>query len=238
MLLGVPSRTSRFFEAAQQRLDEMLGARVDAGSRRLVHSVGDHSIIECRGRDLGRLVAIGAVDAALSGFDVYLESWLGGYRIARCEVVGSSRPSRLSLVRVRTAEPLARVYAEYPAVASAWLERHGSSAEVVEVRGSVEGLVATDPTCAGVTTVVSGRSVRDNGLVEAAVLVRSDLCLLTGNAVACPDELRGEAASLPSWLPQTPRVEQCRTYDGPPSPRTFSSSTVERHGEEQGVSDE
>jgi ATP phosphoribosyltransferase len=208
VLLGVPSRTSRFYEAVRQRLDELLDVRVDPGSRRLVHSIGNHSIVECRGRDLGRLVAIGAVDAALSGFDVYLESRLSGYRIARCEVVGSSRPTRLALVRVAASAPLARVYSEYPAIAAAWLDHYDSSAEVVEVHGSVEGLVATDPTCGGVTTVVSGRSLRDNGLVEAAVLVRSDLCLLTGDEAACPDVRRGGAASLPRWFPQTPGAKQ------------------------------
>ena len=71
------------------------------------------------------------------------------------------------------------------------------------MRGSIEGLVSCHGDLGGVATVVSGGTMRANGLVTCGELLDSDMCLVTRPGDAdwakrFEGVLRGPA-SAPGW---------------------------------------
>lgn len=182
MTLGIPSASSKFNGAALEVLARSLGADLAPAPPSLLRGACDCDVVGARGRDLPRLVSLGLVDAALTGLDAYLETTLDGHELSAWGMA-SSRPSRLCLMASEHRRPdsFELIVSEYPLLTVAWLTTQGGAggAEVIQMRGSIEGLVSCHERLGGVATVVSGETMRANGLVTCGELLDSDMCLVT-----------------------------------------------------------
>ena len=186
--IGIPSTSSKFYHAASARVFELLGINEEAAQRKrqLVVEVaslylGQVQIIYCRGRDLARYVGLRRLDVAFTGYDVWVDYELRDIRhrgITEAWHVGYSRPARLALAGAKglNIADIRVVLTEYPEITAVFLKHLDCIAELVPVRGSVEGLAAVWRDSACVTTVRSGETLRSNGLIEIETLATTDLC--------------------------------------------------------------
>jgi ATP phosphoribosyltransferase len=74
-----------------------------------------------------------------------------------------------------------RVATKYPRIASAYFERTGRQAEIVEVKGSVELAPLTGLVEAIVDLTATGTTLRENGLV-----IREEIAVATARLIANP----------------------------------------------------
>jgi ATP phosphoribosyltransferase len=204
--LGIPSPASRFHEAAVEVLRRVLPEYSEGGGDRLSECIDGLCVVGARGRDLPRLVDVGMLEAGLTGYDSYLEARLDGRHLTAWHI-DSVRPSRLCLMAryCRAPGDYRCVLSEYPLLTKAWLRARQAAADVViPMRGSIEGLVSQDRDLAGVATVVSGNTVRANGLVVCETLLESDMCLITSTSNSTSIEKFREIVQAPvvspSWL--------------------------------------
>jgi ATP phosphoribosyltransferase len=88
---------------------------------------------------------------------------------------------RLGVIRVAT---------KYPRIASAYFERTGRQAEIVEVKGSVELAPLTGMVEAIVDLTATGTTLRENNLV-----IREEIAVSTARLIANPvsDRLKAQA---------------------------------------------
>jgi ATP phosphoribosyltransferase len=144
-----------------------LALELNEGGRTLRHDAGDAFIIEMRNADVPTYVELGVADAGIVGKDVLLEADRNVYEpvdlgFARC---------RLSLIRERGATgTVRRVASKYPKSTLAYLQRIGSSAEVIKLSGNVELACLTGLADAVVDIVETGGTLRANGLEEVEVI--------------------------------------------------------------------
>lgn len=153
-------------------------AAFDDENSRLLHFATnlDHvSIIRVRSFDVATFVAFGAAQLGICGNDVLMEFdyseiyapldlAIGGCRlsIAQPKDMGEDFDlSRLSHVRIAT---------KYPAITSRYFEAQGIQAECVKLNGAMELAPKLGLTPRIVDLVSSGRTLKDNGLVEVATL--------------------------------------------------------------------
>ena len=149
----------------------------DANARQLQFATNlDHvSIIRVRAFDVATFVAFGAAQLGVAGNDVLMEFdypeiyapldlGIGGCRlcIAQSKVLGDTFDvSRLSHVRVAT---------KYPETTSRYFEAQGIQAECVKLNGAMELAPKLGLTPRIVDLVSSGRTLKENGLVEVATI--------------------------------------------------------------------
>lgn len=149
----------------------------DENSRLLQFATNlDHvSIIRVRSFDVATFVAFGAAQLGICGNDVLMEFdyseiyapldlHIGGCRlsIAQPKDMGEEFDlSRLSHVRIAT---------KYPAITSRYFAAQGIQAECVKLNGAMELAPSLGLTPRIVDLVSSGRTLKDNGLVEVATL--------------------------------------------------------------------
>lgn len=176
-----------------------VGSRDVIPSRQLYERIasshlGCLEVVFCRGRDLANHVAHGYLDLAFTGYDAWSETLLrfsGLRRKAMAWHVGSERPGRLSLVSSATAGSIDYdlVWTEYPALTEAYLSSIGFAAEVVPVRGSIEGMAFVSDRAGCVVTVSSGETLQANGLIERHTILTTDLCMVVAPAHSDRPEL-------------------------------------------------
>jgi ATP phosphoribosyltransferase len=144
-------------------------------SRALRHESADATMFELRNSDVPTYVELGIADAGIVGKDVLLESQSNVYEpvdlgFARC---------RMSLIRARgDSGPITRVASKYPNVAANYLQRTGSTAEVIKLAGNVELACLTGLADAVVDIVETGSTLRANHLEELTVLFHSSARLI------------------------------------------------------------
>jgi len=139
-------------------------------SRSLVFEAGDLVIVTMRPSDVPTYVEAGAADLGITGKDVLIEQSdrvvyeLLDLRFGSCRMVVAGRAGddralaearRLGAVRVAT---------KYPRIATRHFEETGRSAEVIEVKGSVELAPLAGLADVIVDLVDTGRTLRENGL--------------------------------------------------------------------------
>jgi ATP phosphoribosyltransferase len=177
----VMAESLRAFERAGLRLVP------PATGRAMRYDAGDAIVIEMRNADVPTYVELGVADAGVVGKDVLLES---GSRVYEPADLGFAA-CRLSLVRVRgAAGTIERVATKYPRLATEYLRRVGSSAEVVKLTGNVEIACLTGLADAVVDVVQTGATLEANGLEEVDVLLRSSARFVVNRAAL---KLRGDA---------------------------------------------
>lgn len=147
--------------------------------RALRHDAGGAILIEMRNADVPTYVDLGVADAGIVGKDVLAESGRSLYE----PVDLGFQACRLSLIRpVGAVSPVRRVASKYPKLATAYLRKRGSSAEVIKLSGSVELACLTGLADAVVDLVQTGGTLRANGLEELDTVLPSSARFVVNRA--------------------------------------------------------
>lgn len=150
----------------------------DAGRRLVVEASDGTTYITTRPSDVPTYVESGAADIGIVGKDVLNERSPDVYelldlRFGGCRMVYATRegddPTPAALEHLG----LVRVATKYPVAATGHFTATGRQAEVVKVNGSVELAPLVGLAHGIVDLVATGRTLRENGLVEREEIFRS-----------------------------------------------------------------
>lgn len=135
--------------------------------------------------DVPIYVAYGATDMGVVGEDILRESGRDLYEplalgFGKCRLVLAGPPTARQL-NLRTQSDL-RVASKYPRLAVEYLQQQGISAEIIPLSGSVELAPAVGLADLLVDLVETGRTLRENGLVELATIMESQAVLVVNRA--------------------------------------------------------
>ncbi len=158
------------------------------------------SIIRVRAFDVPTFVAHGAADIGIAGNDVLREFafseiyapvdlGIGKCRLSVAEpadVAVNDDPRQWSHVRVAT---------KYPNLTSAHFAARGVQAECVKLNGAMELAPRLGLSTRIVDLVSSGKTLKDNGLVEVEIIEQVTSRLIVGRAA-----FKTKAASLAKWI--------------------------------------
>jgi ATP phosphoribosyltransferase len=165
----------------------------DKDSRALSFATQDAAmrIIRVRAFDVATFVAFGAAQAGIVGSDVIeefefselyapVDLGIGHCRLSVAEPADASdyRPGVASHLRVAT---------KYPNTASRWFEQQGIQAECIKLNGAMELAPALGLSLRIVDLVSSGRTLKDNGLVETEVITQVSSRLIVNRAALKTD---------------------------------------------------
>ena len=155
---------------------------------------GDVTLIRVRAFDVATFVAHGAAQAGIVGSDVidefdYADLYapvdldIGHCRLSVAEPVGlaDSDAGRESHARVAT---------KYPNITRRYFESQGVSAEVVKLNGAMELAPSLGLASRIVDLVSTGRTLKDNGLVETERLMPVSARLIVNRAALKTDSAR------------------------------------------------
>lgn len=155
----------------------------DAGRRLIVEVPGGPTYITTRPSDVPTYVESGAADIGIVGRDVLLERQpdvyeladlgFGGCRMSWCTADGDD-PTPLALERFG----VVRVATKYVNCAERFFAATGRAAEIVKVNGSVELAPLVGLADGIVDLVATGRTLRENGLVEREPIFESTARLI------------------------------------------------------------
>ncbi|MEO6153998.1 MAG: ATP phosphoribosyltransferase [Croceibacterium sp.] len=148
-------------------------------------------IIRVRAFDVATFVAFGAAQAGIVGSDVieefdYSELYapvdlgIGHCRLSVAEPADTSiyNPGNASHLRVAT---------KYPNLASRWFEKQGIQAECVKLNGAMELAPSLGLSMRIVDLVSTGRTLKDNGLVETDTIMPVSSRLIVNRAALKTD---------------------------------------------------
>lgn len=163
----------------------------DKASRALTFGVesDDISIIRVRAFDVATFVAHGAAQAGIVGSDVIeefdypdlyapVDLGIGRCRLSVAGPAASPPAEHLSHLRVAT---------KYPALTRRHFEARGIQAECVKLNGAMEIAPALGLASTIVDLVSSGQTLKDNGLVERAVILAVSARLIVNRAALKTD---------------------------------------------------
>lgn len=159
----------------------------DAGRRLVVEAADGTTFITTRPSDVPTYVESGAADVGIVGKDVLherepdvyelLDLGFGGCRMVYATLAGDDpTPAALEHLGV------VRVATKYPATATEHFTATGRQAEVVKVNGSVELAPLVGLAHGIVDLVATGRTLRENGLVEREEILDSSARLIANRA--------------------------------------------------------
>lgn len=175
--IAIPNK-GRLNEDARSLLADA-GLEVRASSERaLVASLGgEFEAIFVRAQDIPELVADGAADAGITGWDLVEESAralepLLDLGFGRCRLVVAAREES-GIRTIDDIRPGARVATVFPRLTARWFAQRGLAIELVPISGAVE--VAPH---LGIADVIldltsTGSTLRVNGLREVATVLES-----------------------------------------------------------------
>jgi ATP phosphoribosyltransferase len=156
-------------------------------SRRLMFgdTNGTARMILVKPVDVVTYVEHGAADAGIVGEDVVQESGVDVLQpltlpFGQCRIVVAGTPAQ-QRANLRLLTNL-RVATKYPRLTRAYFSRRGLSAEIIGLSGSIELGPAIGLADLLVDVVDTGRTLRDNGLVEIETILRSSACLIVNRA--------------------------------------------------------
>lgn len=155
----------------------------DAGRKLIIEVPGGPTYITTRPSDVPTYVESGAADLGIVGRDVLLERQpdvyeladlgFGGCRMAWCTPAGDD-PTTEAMARFG----VVRVATKYVNCAERFFESTGRKAEIVKVNGSVELAPLVGMADGIVDLVATGRTLRENGLVEREPIFESTARLI------------------------------------------------------------
>jgi ATP phosphoribosyltransferase len=150
---------------------------------------GDTRIIRVRAFDVATFVAFGAAQVGIVGSDVIeefdfselyapVDLGIGHCRLSVAVPAGAQTTANASHLRVAT---------KYPHITQRWFERQGVQAECIKLNGAME--LAPGLGLAGriVDLVSTGRTLKDNGLVETAIIMEVSARLIVNRAALKTD---------------------------------------------------
>jgi ATP phosphoribosyltransferase len=150
----------------------------DAGRRLVVEGTDGTTYITTRPSDVPTYVESGAADIGIVGKDVLNERSPDVYelldlRFGGCRMVYATRDGEDPTPAALEHLGLVRVATKYPAAAAGHFTATGRQAEVVKVNGSVELAPLVGLAHGIVDLVATGRTLRENGLVEREEIFHS-----------------------------------------------------------------
>ena len=167
----------------------------DAGRRLVVETGNGTTFITTRPSDVPTYVASGAADLGIVGKDVLREQSPDVYELldlgfGECRMVYATSAGEDPTPAALEHLGVVRVATKYPVTAAAHFTATGRQAEVVKVNGSVELAPLVGLAHGIVDLVGTGRTLRENGLVEREQIFASSARLIA-NSVS--PTLRAEA---------------------------------------------
>jgi ATP phosphoribosyltransferase len=176
-------------------------------SRKLVFDdlSGRLRFILAKPADVPTYVEYGAAALGVSGQDVLREGGREVYEplglgVGRCRLVLAGPPEAREL-NLRLA-PHLRVASKYPRLTREYFERRGLAAEIIPLNGSIELAPSVGLADLLVDLTQSGRTLRENGLVELETIMESQATLIVNRAwhklqfQAIQEIVRGMAAAV------------------------------------------
>jgi ATP phosphoribosyltransferase len=154
-------------------------------SRALVFELEGLSLITMRPSDVPTYVRAGAADLGITGRDVLDEQaesavyQLADLGFGRCRMVLAARDGDDSLERSLRRLGFMRIATKYRRSAERYFQATGRQVEVIEVKGSVELAPLVGLADGIVDLVDTGRTMRENGLVE-----REEIFVSTARLIA------------------------------------------------------
>jgi ATP phosphoribosyltransferase len=135
--------------------------------------------------DVVTYVEHGAADIGIVGEDVVHESGVDVLQpltlpFGQCRIVVAGTPAQQQ-ANLRLLTNL-RVATKYPRITRAYFSRRGLSAEIIGLSGSIVLGPAIGLADLLVDVVDTGRTLRDNGLVEIETILRSSACMIVNRA--------------------------------------------------------
>lgn len=161
----------------------------DESSRalRFATNHADISLIRVRAFDVATFVAHGAAQLGIVGSDVLMEfDYSELYApvdlgIGRCRL-SIAEPATLAETDDPRSWSHVRVATKYPALTRRWFEARGVQAECVKLNGAMELAPLLGLSSRIVDLVSSGRTLKDNGLVEVEVIAEVSARLIVNRA--------------------------------------------------------
>ena len=155
------------------------------GSRKLVIAARDARFVLAKPMDVPIYVEYGAADVGIVGKDALRESGANvyeplalGFGACRLVVAGKAEYKNAEWKMLAGL----RVATKYPRVTKQYFSARGLSAEVIEVYGSVELTPMVGLADLIVDVVETGRTLRENGLVELDEIFRSQAAFIVNRA--------------------------------------------------------
>ncbi|MCD6518544.1 MAG: ATP phosphoribosyltransferase [Anaerolineae bacterium] len=135
--------------------------------------------------DVPTYVEYGAAVLGVAGEDVLRESARDVYEplglgIGKCRLVLAGPPSAKG--RNLRLEPNVRVATKYPRLARQYFQEQGISAEIIPLSGSIELATTVGLADLVVDLVQTGRTLKENNLIELATIMESQAMLLVNRA--------------------------------------------------------
>lgn len=155
----------------------------DPGRRLILEAEGGTTFITTRPSDVPTYVESGAADLGIVGKDVLREREPDVYEVldlgfGGCRMVYATREGEDPTPAALEHLGVVRVATKYPVSATAHFTSTGRQAEVVKVNGSVELAPLVGLAHGIVDLVATGRTLRENGLVEREELFTSSARLI------------------------------------------------------------
>ncbi len=159
-------------------------------------------LIRVRSFDVATFVAFGAAQMGIVGSDVveefaYSELYapvdlaVSHCRLSVAEPARRSDPGSAQGERDEGTASHLRIASKYPNITRRHFERQGIQAEVVKLNGAMELAPGLGLASRIVDLVDSGRTLRDNGLVETSVIMQVSARLIVNRAALKTDERVG-----------------------------------------------
>jgi len=156
-------------------------------SRRLIFedTTGSLRFVLAKPADVPIYVEYGAADLGVVGEDVLRETDRDLYEplllgFGRCHLALAGPPEmRHRDLRLETG---LRVASQYPGLSQKYFQRRGIVAEIIPLNGSVELAPALGLADLLVDLVATGRTLRENGLVEIETIMESQAILIVNRA--------------------------------------------------------
>lgn len=169
------------------KLFESLGytLREAHGSRKLVIDGGGVNFLIAKASDVPIYVEYGAADAGIVGQDALRESGVNVYEplvlgYGACRLVVAGKPAlRDAEWRLLTG---LRVATKYPRSAKKYFAARGLSVEIIALYGSIELAPMVGLADLIVDVVDTGRTLRENGLVELDEVFKSQAAFIVNRA--------------------------------------------------------
>ena len=211
-LLTIAMPKGRIFDEAVELL-RRAGYRLPPefeDSRKLIVDVPEENFrfILAKPMDVPTYVEHGVADLGIAGKDVMLEKERDVYELLDLKI-SKCRLSVAGLPNTKMNDVAPKVATKYPNVAAAYFREQGEQVEIIKLNGSIELAPIIGLSDRIVDIVSTGRTLKENGLVEYEKIVD-----ITSRLIANPVSYRMKDARISEIVDRLSKViEQEPAYD-------------------------
>lgn len=211
-LLTIAMPKGRIFDEAVDLL-RRAGYRLPPefeNSRKLIVDVPEENFrfILAKPMDVPTYVEHGVADLGIAGKDVMLEKERDVYELLDLKI-SKCRLSVAGLPNTKMSDVAPKVATKYPNVAAAYFREQGEQVEIIKLNGSIELAPLIGLSDRIVDIVSTGRTLKENGLVEYEKIVD-----ITSRLIANPVSYRMKDARISEMVDRLSKViEQEPAYD-------------------------